>query len=74
MGLVLLRKGSQCLQILAFPDLNNYCNNICSCLSTELYVATALETQEQANKLLKTTVHKKFYPCWPVWLSSFITC
>ena len=50
MGLVLLRKGSQCLQILALPDLNNYCNNICSCLSTELYVATALETQEQANK------------------------
>ena len=39
MGLVLLRKGSQCLQILALPDLNNYCNNICSCLSTELYVA-----------------------------------
>ena len=49
MGLVVLRKGSQCLQNPAFPDLNNYCNNICSCLITELYVATALETQEQEN-------------------------
>ena len=41
------------LQNPAFPDLNNYYNNInCSltCLSTQLYIVTALETQEQANK------------------------
>ena len=28
--------------------------------STVLYIATALETQEQANKLLKTIVHINF--------------
>ena len=28
--------------------------------STELYIAMALETQEQANKLLKTIVHINF--------------
>ena len=28
--------------------------------STELYIATALETQEQANKLLKIIVHINF--------------
>ena len=28
--------------------------------STELYIATALETQEQANKLLKTIAHINF--------------
>ena len=40
----------------AFPDLNNFCNKknalvykaIVS-LSSELYIATALETQEHAN-------------------------
>ena len=26
-------------------------------------MATALETQKPANKLLKTTVHINFYPC-----------
>ena len=31
------------LQNPAFPDRNNYCN-------TKLYIATALETQEQAKK------------------------
>ena len=42
------------LQNPAFPDLNNYCN-------TKLYIATALETQEQAKKkLLKATVHINF--------------
>ena len=34
----------------AFPYLNNYCN-------TDLYIATAPQTQEQANK---TTVHIYF--------------
>ena len=35
------------LQNPAFPDLKNYCDNI----STELYIATALGTQKQANKI-----------------------
>ena len=47
------------------PSVSGYGNviNICirSCfLSSELYITTALETQEQETKLLKTTVHMNF--------------
>ena len=43
--------------------------NICIrsyCLSSELYIATALETQEQAKKILKTNCTHTFYPRWSV--------
>ena len=55
----------------AFQDLNNLCNKrFCIrsyCLSSELYIiATALETQEQADNYCK----HKFYPHWSVSHSS----
>ena len=55
----------------AFQDLNNFCNKrFCIrsyCLSSELYIiATALETQEQADNYCK----HKFYPHWSVSHSS----
>ena len=55
----------------AFQDLNNFCNKrFCMrnyCLSSELYIiATALETQEQADNYCK----HKFYPHWSVSHSS----
>ena len=34
----------------AFPDLTIFCYMRLYWLSSELYIATALETQEQANK------------------------
>ena len=36
------------------------------CLSSELDIATALETQEQAKKILKTNCTHTFYPRWSV--------
>ena len=55
----------------AFQDLNNFCNKrFCIrsyCLSSELYIiATALETQEQADNYCT----HKFYPHWSVSHSS----
>ena len=50
--------------------------NICIrsyCLSSELYIATALETQKQAKKILKTNCTHTFYPRWSVLHSSLAT-
>ena len=47
--------------------------NICIrsyCLGSELYIATALETQQQATKMLKTNCTHKFCPRWSVSHSS----
>ena len=47
--------------------------NICIrsyCLSSELHIATAIETQEQANKTAQNYLTHKFYPQWPVLHSS----
>ena len=38
------------LQIQVYLDLKNFCNIISVPSRTELYIAMALETQEQANK------------------------
>ena len=45
------------LQNPAFPNLKNYCYNISV---PSQYIPMTLETQEQANKLLKTTIHMNF--------------
>ena len=37
-------------QLPAFPDMNNFCNKHLYMNNSELYIVTALETQEQANK------------------------
>ena len=51
------------LQNRVFSDLKNYCNNF---LVPSYIIATALETQEQANKTAENYGSHKFYPCWSV--------